>query len=66
MTKLEKIEKAVSALNAVEVKQFAAWFAEFHADLWDKKIVADYDAGHLDKLLSDARAEIATGKLREL
>ena len=66
MTKLEQIEKAVSALNPAEVKQFANWFAEFHADLWDQQIADDVEAGHLDEFLSEARAEIATGKVRDL
>ena len=66
MTKLEQIEKAVTALSPTEVKQFANWFAEFHADLWDQQIAADAQSGRLDKFLTEAKAEIAAGKVRDL
>ncbi|MBZ9880899.1 hypothetical protein LB535_00925 [Mesorhizobium sp. CA10] len=66
MTKLEQIEKSVAELSPEELKAFAAWFEALQADLWDKKIEADAKAGRLDKLVADARAEIAAGKLRDL
>jgi hypothetical protein len=66
MTKLEQIEKAVTLLNPDEIKQFANWFAEFHADLWDQQIVADAESGRLDQFLAEAKAEIAAGKVRDL
>ncbi|WFP65467.1 MULTISPECIES: hypothetical protein [unclassified Mesorhizobium] len=66
MTKLEQIEKSVAELNPEELKAFAAWFEALQADLWDKQIEADAKAGRLDKLVAEARAEIAAGKLRDL
>ena len=66
MTKLEQIEKAVTALSPAEIKQFANWFAEFHADLWDQQILADAGSGRLDQFLAEAKAEIAAGKVRDL
>ena len=66
MTKLEQIEKAVNSLNPAEIKQFANWFAEFHADLWDTQIAADAESGRLDNFLAEAKAEIAAGKVRDL
>ena len=66
MTTLEQIEKAVTLLNPSEIKQFANWFAEFHADLWDTQIAADVESGRLDQFLADAKAEIAAGKVRDL
>ncbi|TIR17870.1 MAG: hypothetical protein E5X34_23070 [Mesorhizobium sp.] len=66
MTKLEQIEKSVAELSPEELKAFAAWFEALQADLWDKQIEADVKAGRLDKLLAEARAEIAAGKLRDL
>ena len=66
MTKLEQIEKAVTALSPSEIKQFANWFAEFHADLWDQQIAADAQSGRLDQFLAEAKAEIAAGKVRDL
>jgi len=66
MTKLEQIEKAVTALSPAEIKQFANWFTEFHADLWDQQILADAESGRLDQFLAEAKAEIAAGKVRDL
>ncbi|WP_217575585.1 hypothetical protein [Mesorhizobium sp. GbtcB19] len=66
MTKLEQIEKSVAELSPEELKAFAAWFEVLQADLWDKQIEADAKAGGLDKLVAEARAEIAAGKLRDL
>jgi hypothetical protein len=66
MTKLEQIEKAIAALPHDDIVALADWFAEFHAELWDKQIAADAEAGRLDKFAAKARAEIAAGKVRPL
>jgi hypothetical protein len=44
----------------------ADWFAEFHAELWDKEIEADAEAGRLDKFVAKAKAEIAAAGRRKL
>jgi hypothetical protein len=64
MTKLEQIEKAIAALPHDDIVALADWFAEFHADLWDKPIAAE--AGMLDIFAAKARAEITAGKVRPL
>ena len=66
MTKLEQIEKSVAELSKEELKAFAKWFAELQADRWDRQIEADAKAGKLDKLIAEAKAEIAAGKTRPL
>ncbi|MER8443775.1 hypothetical protein NKH52_11280 [Mesorhizobium sp. M1066] len=66
MTKLEQIEKSVAELSPEELKAFAAWFEALREDMWDRQIEADAKAGRLDKLVAEARAEIAAGKLRDL
>jgi hypothetical protein len=66
MTKLEQIEKSVAALAPEELEAFAAWFETFQADLWDRQIEADAKAGKLDKLIAEAKVEIAAGKTRPL
>ncbi|WP_442919823.1 hypothetical protein [Mesorhizobium sp. M8A.F.Ca.ET.182.01.1.1] len=66
MTKLEQIEKSITELSPEELKAFAAWFEALQADIWDRQIEADVKAGRLDKLVAEARAEIAAGKLRDL
>ncbi len=66
MTKLEKIEMDIASLEPSDVRKLADWFAEFHADLWDKQIEEDSKSGKLDKLFAKAEAEIAAGKVRPL
>ena len=62
MTKLEQIEKAVTALSPKEIKQFANWFAEFHADLWDQQIASDVESGRLDQFIAEAREQLLIKK----
>ena len=66
MTKLEKIEQDIASLTPGEVAKLAEWFAEFHADLWDKQIEADAKAGRLDKLAEQALADHKAGQTRPL
>ncbi len=66
MTKLEQIEKSVAELSSDELKAFAVWFEALQADLWDKQIEADADAGRLDKLAEQALADHRAGRTRPL
>ena len=65
MTKLEQIEKAVTARSPAEVAKFCDWFAESHAKLWDQQIAADAEAGRLVKFISEVKADIVVSKLQE-
>ena len=66
MTKLEKIEQEIAALSRDEIFKLGDWFRALHADLWDAQIEEDAKAGRLDKLVNQARADIAAGKVRAL
>ena len=66
MTKLEKIEQDIASLTPGEVAKLARWFAEFHADVWDKQIEDDSKAGRLDSLAEQALAAHIAGKTRPL
>ena len=66
MTKLEKIEQDIVSLNPADVNALADWLAEYRAELWDKQIAADANAGRLDKLVEQSRKEIAEGRVRAL
>ncbi len=66
MTKLEKIEQEIASLSTSDVAKLAAWFAEFHADLWDRQIEEDAKAGRLDKLVAQALAELEAGHVKSL
>ncbi len=66
MTKLEKIEQDIASLTPGEVAKLARWFADFHADVWDKQIENDAKAGRLDRLADEALSAHKAGKTRPL
>ena len=66
MTKLEKIEQAVSALSRDELAVFRKWFAEFAGDEWDRQIESDVDSGRLDGLAEEALADHSAGRTKPL
>lgn len=66
MTRLDQIEKSVATLSDAELKQFGEWFDELRWERWDRQLEADAEAGKLDRLIADAKAEIAAGKVRPL
>jgi hypothetical protein len=66
MSKLEKIEQDIASLTPGEVAKLARWFAEFQADVWDKQIEADAEAGRLDRQAEQALGAYRAGKTRPL
>ena len=66
MTKLEKIEQEIASLSPGEVTKLAEWFAEFHANLWDRQIESDAKAGRLDRLAEQALADHRAGGTKPL
>jgi hypothetical protein len=45
MSTVEEIESAIQQLSADEMAAFPAWYAEFDAAAWDRKIAEDEAAG---------------------
>jgi hypothetical protein len=66
MTKIEDIEKAVANLPAEDLAKFRAWFEEFDARLFDKRIAGDAQAGKLDRLANEALTNFRSGRARRL
>ena len=66
MTKLEKIERAVTELTPEEMHAFADWFAELQSDLWDAQIERDALEGRLDKFGDVALAHLRAGRTTPL
>jgi hypothetical protein len=50
----------------VELKRFAAWFADYQWERWDRQLEQDVAAGKLDKLADQALADHAAGRTRPL
>lgn len=63
---IEDIEKAVAKLSTDDLAKFRAWFEEFEAARFDRKIERDIGAGRLDQLADEALAEYRAGRSREL
>lgn len=66
MTKLEKIELEIASLDPQDVRKLADWIEDYKAALWDRRIEGEAKAGRLDRLIENARTEIAAGKIRPL
>jgi hypothetical protein len=66
MTKLEKIEQEIAALDPKDVQRLAEWFDEYKAELWDRQIEADVKAGVFDEMASQVLADHKAGKTRPL
>jgi BioD-like phosphotransacetylase family protein len=59
---VKEIEKAITQLSTEELAELAAWFADYQAEVWDKQIERDLDAGRLDALLKEVDEEYEAGK----
>jgi len=65
MSKVESLEKRISALSAEELAEFRQWFAEFDAAVWDRQIERAAKTGKLDALADEALRDHAAGKSTE-
>jgi hypothetical protein len=66
MTKVEDIERAVSALAPKELARFREWFETFEAARFDARIDEDARAGRLDALAQAALDDLKAGRTRDL
>jgi hypothetical protein len=66
MSNVEDIEKAVKKLAPAELAKFRAWFEEFDAAAFDRKIEEDAKSGHLDALAEEALKDYRAGRTREI
>ena len=66
MSTVTEIAHAVRGLHGDDLTAFRAWFDEYLADVWDRQITADAEAGLLDRLGEAARAELLAGRCIEL
>ena len=66
MTTVKAIKQAVSQLSREDLAAFREWFWEFDAERWDEELEEDIEAGKLDKLIEEARADFRAGKTRPM
>ncbi len=55
---VKEIETAIGELPPAKVAEFAEWFEEFHARLWDRQLEQDLKAGRLDSLHKEAKKDL--------
>lgn len=63
---VQQIEKAITQLAPKELAELVSWLEDYHAQVWDKRIEEDLEAGRLDKVLAEVEEEYAAGLAKSL
>ena len=63
---VQEIESAITQLPQDQVAELAAWFEQFHAQLWENQIEQDARAGRLDSLLDETAQDLDSGRCESL
>jgi hypothetical protein len=58
---VKEVEIAIAQLSPKELAELMAWLEEYHAQMWDKQIEEDLEAGRLDALLAEVDKEYEAG-----
>ena len=63
---IKQIEGAITQLPAKELAELVSWLEDYHAQVWDKRIEDDLEAGRLDALLAEVDKEYESGLTQPL
>ena len=63
---INEIETAIKQLPPEEVSELMSWLERYHAQIWDKQIADDLDAGRLDSVLAEVDKEYEAGLAKPL
>ncbi len=63
---IQEIETAITRLDPADLAELAAWFDEYQAQLWDKQIALDAQAGRFEPLVRRAREQFEAGRCRPI
>jgi hypothetical protein len=58
---IREIEKAIIKLPAEDLDKLAGWLEDYRAQMWDKQIEEDLEAGRLDATLVEVDEEYEVG-----
>jgi len=58
---VKEIEIAITQLPATDLAELMAWLENYHAQVWDKQIEEDLEAGRLAPLLAEVDKEYEAG-----
>jgi hypothetical protein len=63
---IKQIEAAILELPAKDLSELMAWFQDHCAQVWDRQIEEDLEAGRLDHLLAEVDKEYEAGLAQPL
>jgi len=63
---VQEIETAITQLSPKELTVLKAWLDEYHAQVWDRQIEDDLEAGRLDAVLAEVEQEYQAGLTKPL
>lgn len=66
MSTVDEIEQAIRNLDPQDLIVLREWFAEFDAELWDRRFEQDVAAGRLDHLAEEALRDLREGRCTDL
>jgi hypothetical protein len=58
---VKEVEIAITRLSASDLAELMAWLENYYAQMWDKQIEEDLEAGRLDALLAEVDKEYEAG-----
>lgn len=61
-----EIKSAITRLSKEEVNELLCWLQEYVDDEWDRQMKQDAKSGKLNKLVQQARADIAAHRVKTL
>lgn len=66
MNTRSEVESAIKQLPESEVRDLAKWLQDYLYERWDEQIEADLASGKLDRLIAEAKSDIAAKDVRDL
>ncbi len=66
MSRVEELEGQIKALSPREFQELRAWLAEHDAEIWDRQLQADVQAGRLDAIADRALKDFVENRSTEL
>jgi len=63
---VREIEIAITQLTPQDLGRLMKWLDDYRAQMWDKQIGEDLEAGRLDAVLAEVDAEYAAGSSQPL
>ena len=63
---IQEIETAITQLSPEDLAKLMTWLEAYHAQVWDRQIEEDLDAGRLDNVLAEVEQEYQAGLAKPL